>query len=1412
MSHASTTLRDVELRFRLFRFCSYLWTVLATVLLLSSSVQAQSFKTVPALAFTKPFGGANPLPQHLAIVSSGANFSFTATATTSTGGSWLTVTGGGCGNNCATTPRVLTAAVNANPSLVAGTYSGQIVVTTGATSMIIPVSLVVAPVDGAYLDNVPGQMTFSLQPGGINPPVQTVEVRNGGLGSLNWTVTATTAEGTSWLQVTPGNGAAPTAVNVGVVVANLPGAGAAAGTYVGHLRFSSSASSVTVPVTVTVGPSVFQQVNPISFTKPFGGIDPLPQNIVVASTGSTINFDAFEWTATGGDWLTLTGGGCGSNCADTPRVLTATVNTNPSLPAGTYTAHILVISASMSMTIPVSLTVGSLESAFLDNLPGQLSFLVKTGGGVNPAPQSIQVRNGGQGTLSWTVSASTFEGGNWLQVTPGSGTAPSNVEVSVVTANLPSAGQLAGRYTGQLRFQTPGGAVTVPVSVFVDEAVFNQVTPISFMKPFGGFDPLPQTITIASTGAPISFSAYAYTATGGDWLKVTGGGCGSNCGTTPKVLYVTANPAAGLPAGSYTGQILVTTGTMSMTIPVNLTISPTTAPFFDTLPGQLSFLMATGGVSPPSQTFQVRNGGAGSLNWSVSAHTSDRGNWIQVSPSTGTAPSTATVTINAANLPNAGKVPGTFTANLIFQSNGATASVPVNVVVGASVFRQVNPLSFTKPFSGANPLPQSVTIASSDAAIDFSAFAYTANGGNWLTVTGGGCGTNCASTPTVLTASVNPGAALAAGVYTAQILVTSGSMAMTIPVTLTIADPAGAFFDDVPGQVSFFVPAGAGNPAAQAVRIRKAGSSAGALNWTLTSTTSDGGNWLQVSAANGIAPSDVTVSVVAANLPSAGLVAGTFVGHLRFQSDTSSVTLPVSVTVGANVFTQLGPISFSKQFGAASPLPKTFEVASTGTQISFNGYEFTGKGGDWLTLTGGGCGTNCATTPKVMTATVNNDVPTNAGSYTGQIVVTTGRMALTIPVYFDIIGPQPADKLEIVSGSGQSTAINSAFASPLRVKVTRGSSPVPGVTVTFSVPSTGASATFAGGVNTAVTDAQGIATSAGLSANGTAGGPYTVTASTGSASVSLTLTNSGVEPICVTAVAPTATTVQPVVITRGTLSITPVNCPWLASSSAPWLELDSLSGSSGTLGWTAYPNFGSAARTAIVTVGGRTFTVTQTASPDVVTRRFVRLLYFSFLGRPASDADVTAQVNSGLSRAQIAMNFLNTLEFNLGGRFVAGLYVGILERDAEFGGWQFQRQALARGLVNQDQLVSNFLNSPEFGLKFGVLTNDAFVRLMYRNILLREASPDEVNAWLNVLSNPANTRTIVARTFLNSPEFRNGTGSRLLAFLIYSTLLLRDGTPPERSNLETMLRNNPSQLASVVDSFVNGPEIGDILK
>jgi hypothetical protein len=74
------------------------------------------------------------------------------------------------------------------------------------------------------------------------------------------------------------------------------------------------------------------------------------------------------------------------------------------------------------MTVPVTLTVAAPGTTFFDSLPGEMSFFRTTT--ETPAAQAVPIRNGGTGTLHWTASASTADGGKWLTLSAASGTAP----------------------------------------------------------------------------------------------------------------------------------------------------------------------------------------------------------------------------------------------------------------------------------------------------------------------------------------------------------------------------------------------------------------------------------------------------------------------------------------------------------------------------------------------------------------------------------------------------------------------------------------------------------------------------------------------------------------------------------------------------------------------------------------------------------------------------------------------------------------------------------------------------------------------------------------------------------------------------------------------------------------------------
>jgi hypothetical protein len=219
----------------------------------------------------------------------------------------------------------------------------------------------------------------------------------------------------------------------------------------------------------------------------------------------------------------------------------------------------------------------------------------------------------------------------------------------------------------------------------------------------------------------------------------------------------------------------------------------------------------------------------------------------------------------------------------------------------------------------------------------------------------------------------------------------------------------------------------------------------------------------------------------------------------------------------------------------------------------------------------------------------------------------------------------------------------------------------------------------------------------------------------------------------------------------------------------------------------------------------------QAAGLGTSDERFVGQMYFNFFGRQASTTELAFHVNTlnSISRADLIMNFMNSAEFNNGGRFIAGLYVGLLNRNAEYSGWLFQRNALSTGIVNPFQLVGNFVEGAEWKLKFGTPSDQDFVRLLYRYILLREPSQSEVNLQAGALSSGV-TRVQLATNFLNTAEFRQGTGPRLTAFLLHALLLLRDPADAEMTSRIGQIAGS-TPIKSIVQEIVSSSEFNALL-
>ena len=189
-----------------------------------------------------------------------------------------------------------------------------------------------------------------------------------------------------------------------------------------------------------------------------------------------------------------------------------------------------------------------------------------------------------------------------------------------------------------------------------------------------------------------------------------------------------------------------------------------------------------------------------------------------------------------------------------------------------------------------------------------------------------------------------------------------------------------------------------------------------------------------------------------------------------------------------------------------------------------------------------------------------------AGTYT--LTASDGILTAATSTSVNIVPGVPA-AVTAVLGSDQPAVVGREFAGPLVARVTDANdNPVPDVTVAFTAPNTpaGATGTFAGSAHatTALTDADGRATSGVLTAN-TTSGTYSLTATTGSVRATFTLTNSpgaattfAITSAPVTGPASATATLGPITVQRQDLYGNPVSAP------AGGTEVTIASDSSGT--------------------------------------------------------------------------------------------------------------------------------------------------------------------------------------------------------------------------------------------------------
>ena len=99
------------------------------------------------------------------------------------------------------------------------------------------------------------------------------------------------------------------------------------------------------------------------------------------------------------------------------------------------------------------------------------------------------------------------------------------------------------------------------------------------------------------------------------------------------------------------------------------------------------------------------------------------------------------------------------------------------------------------------------------------------------------------------------------------------------------------------------------------------------------------------------------------------------------------------------------------------------------------------------------------------------------------------------------------------------------------------------------------------------------------------------------------------------------------------------------------------------------------------------------------------------------------------------------------------LYHATFDRQADSAGVGHWASQLASGEMSFNDVAESFIASEEFQQTYGELGNEAFVALLYENVLGREADEDGLAHWLEILESGAGLRSEILTGFSESDEF-----------------------------------------------------------
>jgi uncharacterized protein (TIGR03437 family) len=287
-----------------------------------------------------------PVTQSVSLTNHGNQaVQVSASATTISGGNWLTATAPG---SIATLGSGAVAITGDPSKLQPGTYTGSVTISVsgGATSRVSVLAVVTGTQPNLLLSQT--GLFFQAVSGGTASPPQPITVLNSGAGLLNFTAAASTISGGNWLSVSSSSGSASATSPGSAKVSVSPGS-LQPGAYYGKVTFAASgaadspqvASVVLNVVSPANSPGALVQPAGMYFVGSVGGTNPAAKTVSITNPSpNALTYLVTPFSNGNVSWLTATPAS-GSVSAAQPGTLSVQPNLK-GLNAGAYIGDLTI--------------------------------------------------------------------------------------------------------------------------------------------------------------------------------------------------------------------------------------------------------------------------------------------------------------------------------------------------------------------------------------------------------------------------------------------------------------------------------------------------------------------------------------------------------------------------------------------------------------------------------------------------------------------------------------------------------------------------------------------------------------------------------------------------------------------------------------------------------------------------------------------------------------------------------------------------------------------------------------------------------------------------------------------------------------------------------------------------------------